>query len=89
MVTAVQRRFVRLVAAWSLAVVAVLAAIDALRPAHWFAGTLLGFLLLVQFTASRVAVAPWRRRLRFPLVVGIALFGLAAGYALLGRFGLV
>lgn len=89
MVTAEQRRFVRLVAGWSLAVVVALSALGWLSPAHWFVATLLGFLALVQITASRFAVPPWRRRLRVPLAVGTATFCLVAGYELAARAGLV
>lgn len=89
MVTAEQRRFVRLVAGWSLAVVVGLSAAGMLSPAHWLVATVLGFLALVQITASRFVVPPWRRRLRLPIVAGIGLFCLAAGYELAARAGLV
>lgn len=75
MATQRRMRFVHGVTAWLCGTVLVLAALDAFAYELFFVLALIGVLIVTELTAP-VAVAPrWRRRLRWVLAAGLAVFG--------------
>lgn len=87
MATHAQRRTLRLLVGWLLVSLAGLAAVGALTVSHWVVVSVLGALVVVQWTAPLSVVPPWRRRLRVPLVVALLAFLAAVGYDLFARVG--
>jgi hypothetical protein len=69
-----QRRLVRLTVGWGLFVIVPLSLVGRLNGAHWFALTLLGFLIAVQRTTTMRAAPPWRRGIRWLLLAGFTVF---------------
>lgn len=57
-----------------LAVTIGFAATGYLTVGHWVVASVLGFLVVVQMTAPVGMRPEWRRRLRIPLIGGIAVF---------------
>lgn len=61
--------------AWMLGTVLVLALVESLTYELFFVVTLIGFLVVIELTAP-VAVTPrWRARLKWLVLVGLAVFG--------------
>lgn len=70
-----RQRFVYGQVAWMLLVVLLLAVIDGLTVEAVFAGSFLGFLVLLDST-DPINIAPdWRRRLRWIIILGFLGFG--------------
>jgi len=69
-----RERFVFATVAWLLATALVLSLLSELRPDLFVVSSLVGVLVVAEVTAP-VAVAPaWRRRLRWVIAVGLAVF---------------
>lgn len=87
MATHAQRRTLRLLVGWLLSSVAGLAVAGALSVPHWVVVSVLGALVVVQWTAPLSVVPAWRRRLRIPLVVALLAFSAAVVYELSVQVG--
>ena len=87
MATYAQRRTLRLLAGWLLVSVAGLAAIGALTVSHWVVVSVLGALVVVQWTAPLSVLPAWRRRLRIPLAIAFLAFLAAVLYDLSVQVG--
>ncbi|WP_178917297.1 hypothetical protein [Natronomonas gomsonensis] len=87
MATYAQRRTLRLLVGWLLVSVAGLAAVDAFTVSHWVVVSVLGALVVVQWTAPLSVLPAWRRRLRLPLVFAFLAFLAAVGYDLSTQVG--
>lgn len=74
-----QRRVIRLLVGWLLVSIPVLASAAVLTVDRWIVLSVLGGLIIVQWTAPFGVVPPWRRRLRIVLVL--------AGFAFVGAIG--
>jgi hypothetical protein len=85
--THAQRRTLRLLVGWLLVSVAGLAAVDALTVSHWVVVSVLGTLVVVQWTAPLSVLPVWRRRLRLPLALSILAFLAAVVYDLSVQVG--
>lgn len=75
MATRKRETFVHGVIAWALGTVLVLVVLDALTLELFFVSTLIGFLVVVELTAPFAVTPPWRRRLRWIILVGLVVFG--------------
>lgn len=84
--TATQRRVVRLTTGWLLASAAALALAGFLRFDLWAVLSVLGFLVIVQWTAPLSTLPAWRRRLRIPILLAFVVFFVAVASRLLERF---
>ena len=73
--TARRLRFVHGVLAWQLAALLVLVLLSALTAELYFVLSLIGFLVVVELTAPFSLTPAWRRRLRWLIVAGLAVFG--------------
>lgn len=74
-------RFVRWQTAWMLVGMFALLALDALSVARFVAVSLLGLLVLVQFTAPLNVTPRWRQRLGWLVTLALVGFGLlVVGY---------
>lgn len=69
-----RHRFVTGTMAWALASALVLAALGALEYELFFVTTLIGFLVVVELTAPLRITPEWRRRLKWLIAVGLAVF---------------
>jgi hypothetical protein len=85
--TYAQRRTLRALVGWLLLSVAGLAAVDALTVSHWVVVSVLGALVVVQWTAPLSVLPAWRRRLRLPLAVAALAFLAAVLYDLSMQVG--
>lgn len=68
-------RFVHAQVAWMLAAVVVLVLLESLTLELFFVISLIGFLVVVELTAPFNVTPAWRRRLRWIILVGLAVFG--------------
>jgi hypothetical protein len=75
MATRRRQRFVYGQTAWMLATIVGLAALDALSLELFFVVSLVGFLVVVELTAPFSVTPQWRSRLRWIILVGLAVFG--------------
>jgi hypothetical protein len=75
MATRRRQRFVHGQTAWMLATIVGLAALDALSLELFFVVSLVGFLVVVELTAPFSVTPQWRSRLRWIILVGLAVFG--------------
>lgn len=75
--------FVLLQTVWMLGTVAVLDLIDALDPVLFFIISYIGLLVVIEFTAPFALVPPWRRRLRWFVLGGFAVFAYFLGQRIL------
>lgn len=87
MATHAQRQTLRLLVGWLLVSVVGLAAVDALTVSHWVVVSVLGALVVVQWTAPLSVLPAWRRRLRFPLVFAFLALLAAVVYELSTQVG--
>jgi hypothetical protein len=60
--------------AWALASALVLALLGALEYELFFVTTLIGFLVVVELTAPLRITPQWRRRLKWLIAIGLAVF---------------
>lgn len=70
-----RNRFVHGHVAWMLVAVVLLLALEAYSHELFFVLSLIGFLVVTELTAPFRVTPPWRRRLRWIIVAGLAVFG--------------
>lgn len=70
-----RQRFIHAQTAWMLISIVVLAMFGALSLELFFVLSLIGFLLVAELTAPINATPEWRRRLRWFILAGLAVFG--------------
>jgi len=70
-----RRRFVHAQLAWMLAAALVLALLESLTYELFFVVSLIGFLVVVELTAPFRITPRWRRRLKWLILAGLAVFG--------------
>lgn len=75
MTTRRRQQFVHGQAAWMLATVLVLAALNSLTLDLFFVVSLIGFLVVVELTAAVNVTPKWRSRLKWPILLGLLGFG--------------
>ena len=75
MLTRRRRRFLHGQLAWMLSVIVLLALFDALSPEIFFFFSLIGLLIVTDLTAPVNVTPEWRRRLRWVVLAGLAVFG--------------
>ncbi|QCJ45998.1 hypothetical protein [Haloprofundus sp. MHR1] len=75
MTTVRRARFINAQIAWMLGVVVILTLLDALSLELVFVCSLIGFLVIVELTAPFSVTPQWRSRLRWVIVLGLAVFG--------------
>ena len=68
-------RFIHAQVAWMLATVFVLSLLKSLQPQLVFVISLIGFLIIVELTAPFNVTPTWRSRLKWIILVGLAIFG--------------
>lgn len=69
------RQFVYGQISWMLATVVVLSVLGVLTMEEFFIGSLLGFLVLIELTAPFNVRPAWRSRLKWFILLGMAVFG--------------
>lgn len=74
MTTRRRERFVHATVAWMLGAVVVLALLESLTPELFFVVSLVGFLIVVELTAPFNLTPRWRARLKWIVLVGLAVF---------------
>lgn len=74
MATSRRLRFVHGQTAWMLATILVLALLGAFSYELFFVLSLIGFLIVTELTAPVVVTPRWRRRLKWPILVGLVIF---------------
>lgn len=70
-----RRRFIHGQTAWMLATIVLLALLNTLSLELFFVLSLIGFLVVTELTAPFNVTPEWRTRLRWIIVVGLAIFG--------------
>jgi len=75
MATRRRQRFIHGQAAWMLATLVVLALLGSLSLELFFVVSLIGFLVMVELTAPLNVTPRWRSRLKWIILVGLAVFG--------------
>ncbi|MDX1744312.1 MAG: hypothetical protein R3324_00100 [Halobacteriales archaeon] len=75
MATRRRERFVGATMAWLLGAIVVLVLLDSLTAELFFVVSLIGVLVVIELTAPVAVTPPWRRRLRWIVLVGLAVFG--------------
>lgn len=75
MATARRMRFVHGQTAWMLAALLALVLLDAFSYELFFVLSLIGFLIVTELTAPQLVTPEWRRRLRWPILIGLLIFG--------------
>ncbi|WP_331234080.1 hypothetical protein [Natronorarus salvus] len=75
MLTRRRRLFLNGQIAWMLSVIVLLTLFDALSPELFFLLSLIGLLIVTELTAPVNVTPEWRRRLRWIILVGLAVFG--------------
>ncbi|WP_129115391.1 hypothetical protein [Halegenticoccus tardaugens] len=78
MAIARRRKFVHAQTAWMLAAALTLALLDVLTLELFFVLSLLGFLIVVEFTAPFSVTPKWRMRLKWLILAGLVSFGYVA-----------
>jgi len=61
--------------AWLLGTALVLALLESLTYELFFVVSLIGFLVVVELTAPFNVTPRWRRRLKWPILLGLVVFG--------------
>lgn len=69
-----RERFVHAQAVWMLATLVALTAVGALSLELFFVLSLIGLLVVIEFTAPVTVTPRWRRRLLWVVVLGLAIF---------------
>ena len=75
MLTRRRRLFLNGQLAWMLSVIFVLALFDALSLELFYVLSLIGLLIVTELTAPVNVTPEWRRRLRWVVLAGLAVFG--------------
>lgn len=75
MSTARRERFIHAQLAWMLGATLVLVLLDSLSYELFFVVSLIGFLVIVELTAPIAVTPAWRKRLRWLIGLGLAVFG--------------
>ncbi|WP_277552287.1 hypothetical protein [Halobaculum limi] len=75
MTTQRRARFVRAQMAWMLGAALVLALLDSLEYELFFVVSLIGFLVVTELTAPFAVTPAWRKRLKWLIAIGLAVFG--------------
>ncbi len=75
MTTQRRLRFVRAQTAWMLAVIVILALLNALSLELFFVISLIGLLIVIELTAPSAVTPHWRARLRWLVLLGLIGFG--------------
>lgn len=70
-----RQRFVHGLLAWLLASALVLSLLDSISYELFFVVSLIGLLIVTELTAPFNVTPQWRRRLRWPILLGIVGFG--------------
>jgi len=60
---------------WLLATIVALSVLGALSLELFFVVSLIGFLVVIELTAPFAVTPPWRRRLRWLVLLGLLVFG--------------
>ncbi|NEU58121.1 hypothetical protein [Halorussus sp. MSC15.2] len=76
-------RFVYGQTAWMLAAVLVLAVVDGLSLRVFLVASLVGFLVMMEFTAPFDVTPAWRRRLKWFVLLGLLVFAYVLGRRIL------
>lgn len=69
-----REQFIHAQAVWMLAVLVTLAAVGALSPELFFVLSLIGLLVVIEFTAPFNVTPRWRRRLKWFVALGLLAF---------------
>ena len=86
MLTRRRRLFLNGQLAWMLSVIVILALFDALSLELFFLLSLIGLLIVTELTAPVNVTPEWRRRLRWVVLAGLAVFGYIVVRWLVGVF---
>ena len=86
MLTRRRRLFLNGQLAWMLSVIVTLALFDALSLELFFLLSLIGLLIVTELTAPVNVTPEWRRRLRWVVLAGLAVFGYIVVRWLVGVF---
>ncbi len=86
MLTRRRRLFLNGQLAWMLSAIVVLALFDALSLELFFLLSLIGLLIVTELTAPVNVTPEWRRRLRWVVLAGLAVFGYIVVRWLVGVF---
>ncbi|WP_336338310.1 hypothetical protein [Haloarcula brevis] len=86
MTTPRQRQFLLYQAAWTLAGIALLASAGRLTVEVAFVVAFVGLVVVTALTAPIHATVGWRTRLRWPLLVGAAVFAVFVGLRTVEKF---
>ncbi|MFC7008655.1 hypothetical protein [Halalkalicoccus salilacus] len=71
-----RQRFIHGQLAWMLVTLVLLAALGAVSLETFFLISLLGFLIITELTAPLNVTPTWRKRLRWIIFAGLAVFGM-------------
>lgn len=71
-----RQRFIHGQLAWMLVTLVLLAALEAVSLETFFLISLLGFLIITELTAPLNVTPTWRKRLRWVIFAGLAVFGM-------------
>lgn len=74
MATGRRLRFLHGLMAWFLGALFVLVLLEAFSIELFFVLSLIGFLIVTELTAPTVVRPAWRRRLKWPIAIGLAIF---------------
>lgn len=75
MATTRRMRVVHGQTAWMLAALLVLLTLEAFSYELFFVLSLIGFLIVTELTAPVIVTPTWRRRLKWPIGIGLLVFG--------------
>lgn len=70
-----RQRFIHAQTAWMLVTIILLAVLNTLSLELFFVLSLIGFLVVTELTAPFNVTPEWRSRLRWIIVIGLAIFG--------------
>lgn len=70
-----RERFIHAQLAWMLVTLVLLAALDTVSLESFFLISLLGLLIVTELTAPLNVTPKWRKRLRWIILAGLAVFG--------------
>jgi len=76
MVTQKRQQFIHAQLAWMLGVIILLGVLGSLSLELFFVLSLIGFLIVIELTASPTITPPWRTRLFWFVALGLTVFGI-------------